>query len=352
VSKFYFVIVTLVLCAASQTTAQEKTSFKAADTFVEQIEFSKDGKKLITNGSERTIKAWDLDNKKLIYSLVYNSRSSVFFTEFVDSGEQILMMRADVENGFRGWEVVRCDIKTKKETALLASKDPDQPIALWGDRKTIVLYGKLPFGDNPYVIKFLNYETMEQLVVARPDSFEVMAFSPDRTLVALKEGRRLRVMDCTNNKEVSAFFAVQDINLTISRGAFLKDNETLVVLTTALSDGLQIWNTKTGKLIKTMKRIGCDEARPILSPDGRLLATYGRFDTMNFLDTKTLKYGPSHKLGYYCNGVEMALRFSPDGLKYAVSDDKGNVHILDTPKVERVQSRLARRLRGFFEEGC
>jgi WD40 repeat protein len=101
----------------------------------------------------------------------------------------------------------------------------------------------------------------------------------------------------------------------------------------AIGDGrgrIDLWDGRSGKLVRTVQQEGTAMAHLVFAPDGKVLAAAERSGTVRFWDVTSGRPGAvwerkPEKNVWFCNGIH----FSPDGRLLVVSDYPKQIRLLE-----------------------
>lgn len=311
-------------------------SIKAHEFSFYYLAFSDDGKSVITVGDDRLSKVWDIDTKKCVQTFVSIKGGAACFSQFSSAKHSYMSLFAKLSSPegkptilTPGWEVHENELKAGATKVLHKWEGDARPVALWMDRKTVVISTHIPGDPESYALEFYDLETKKPHVLRVGEVFNVLSFSSDRSLVILKVNKGfVKVMDWKNAKTVAQVQTITDfVNEELQAGILLPDNQTLLAIN-SFSQSIQVWELKTRKLTKVVHLLGSPDGKAELSPDGRLLATFDS-NRVWFFDTKALKYVAQQQTG---KGLQI-MRFTPDGTRYAVGDRQGKLQVFAVPKL-------------------
>ena len=94
---------------------------------------------------------------------------------------------------------------------------------------------------------------------------------------------------------------------------------------------MQIWDTDAARKTRSIDYLGFSANRPIVSHDGRFVATFGGGGVF-LIDTRKWTYAAKMRVKDNIN-VEV-LRFSPDSTFLLGGDRLGNLRRFDLPKLQ------------------
>jgi WD40 repeat protein/DNA-binding SARP family transcriptional activator len=292
------------------------------------LDFTPDGKRLVTGNMDGSITIWDLANRKELIT-IYGHSNPVGAISFNHNGS--LLATAGGGNTVKIWDVesgeelltltghkneVRA-IDFSPSGTLLATAGYDHLIKIWDVEHS--LYN--------HTGKELLTLVGHQLLVTNLD------FNPDEThLASVSEDGSSRIWDITpgSNSEGGVMFNGEGPGPSYSVSLSIDRDGTR--LAAANSDHEpKIWDLTTGHLMHTLSG-HADRVEVIeFSPDGKNIITASHDKTINIWDAargKILSTLPDIKCGY----VDIAfcdLTLSPDGQFLAVGDYDGIIKILE-----------------------
>jgi len=148
----------------------------------------------------------------------------------------------------------------------------------------------------------------------------VVAFSPDgKTLAIGSDGRAIRLWDL-ESRAVPA--TLREHWGPYYSAAFSPDGTRLIAPT---AEGVRIWDTNTGKEIRTWNHEGCQTPCAIFSPDGKWVLTGGSDETVRVWNVSDGKFRARLKIV----GTADAMCFSEIGQILAVGGDGPSIQLYD-----------------------
>ncbi|WP_375328825.1 NACHT and WD repeat domain-containing protein [Microcystis sp. BLCC-F210] len=275
-------------------TGQEIRTLKGHDNFVTSVNFSPDGKTLVSGSVDKTIKLWNVETGKEIRTLKGHD-GYVSSVNFSPDGKTLVS--GSVDKTIKLWNV-----ETGKEIRTLKGHDGYvSSVNFSPDGKTLV-------SGSWQTIKLWNVETGEEIRTLRghDSGFNSVNFSPDgKTLVSGSNDSTIKLWNVETGKEIRT---LKGHDSYVNSVNFSPDGKTLV--SGSIDTTIKLWNVETGKEIRTLK--GHDElVRSVnFSPDGKTLVSGSWDNTIKLWNVETGKEIRTLK-GHdsYVNSVN----FSPDG---------------------------------------
>ncbi len=280
--------------------------------FVYAVTFSPDGKWIASGGWDKAIRLWDRSTGKLARTFL-GSRGFVRGLSFRPDSKQIISCSED--RGLRLWDVasgrllasfhghtgfVHC-VAFSPDGAQAASGGMDGSIKLWPAAAP------------------------DPQVVFRNGSGWVgtTAFHPDGHSVATAHNGDIRVWDPRTGEEFWRIVGPRDLLGRIGLN-FSPDGRFLIA---SASDGtLNLWNSKTGSLVRRLSNSPSAIGDAALSPDGSLLAM-AVGDSAVLLSSLSSEI-PTRRLTGHAAAVN-AVAFSADGLRLATASEDRSVKVWD-----------------------
>jgi WD40 repeat protein len=276
---------------------------------VQSVRFSPDGKRLVTDSNDQTIKLWDVATGKLLWEL--NGPGG--------NGGSVVVMSADGQR--------------------LAGNSRDQTVKIWEaatGRELLVLNGhtravfavafspdgsKLASGGLDRSVKLWDTATGQELrtLNGHASLIESLAFSADgKRFATASQDNIVKLWDPATGREIASLS-------TQAFRTFSPDGKKLVT-TQAGSNALKIWDAANGQELLTLKGHSAGIWQAAFSPDGKTLVSGAWDDTIRLWNAQTGQ--PLHLLSGHLGQVH-SLAFAPDGRKLASASADRTVRLWD-----------------------
>nr|VFJ96524.1 MAG: WD domain-containing protein, G-beta repeat-containing protein [Candidatus Kentron sp. LFY] len=273
------------------------------------IEFSPDGRTLLSGSFDDTFKLWDVASGQKIRTF-HGHLSDVRSVTFSLNGRTIL-------SGSRDGTLKLWDVASGKALRTLKGHSGDvRSVAFAPDGRT-VLSGSW---DNTLklwdVVSGREIRTFE----GHSESIRSVAFGSDgHTILSGSYDNTLKLWDVANSQTIRTFRGHFGAVWSV---AFSPDKRT--VLSGSRDDTLKLWNIESGQMIRTFERHSGDVNSVTFASDGRTVLSGSDDKTLKLWDVASGKV--IHTLEGH-SGIVRSVAFSPDGLR-AASGDSGGVLIL------------------------
>ncbi len=289
------------------------------------VAFSPDGKTLASGNDDNTVSLWDKKSAKLINTLI-GHKERVSNVVFSPHGETLAS--ADYNN------VLLWNVKTGEHLHTLSTiENYNYSLVFSPDGETLAF--KCPSS----TVNLYDTQTKKITTHSKEKHWVInMTFNPDGQLHALLGGKN-RNRSLWNIKTDELLYSLtlpSTKRYTLDATAF---NPNANVLATEMRDNTPVrrwnnavwlWDTRTGKHIRTLTGHLSGISRMAFSSDGKQLASGGHDETVLLWDLKT-EIHPRILIGH--NDGVRDVAFSPDSKTLASTSDDGTVLLWDLNKV-------------------
>lgn len=320
----------------------ELRTISGFDSAVEAVQFSADGRALISFDRVRGIGYWDSLTGQELRSIKPPSSGGA---QAIDPNGEWLAIPfrlgfkiLNAENGeelrfLEGHPKVVSNLTCSRDGRYLASISIDGMVKVWdtkswdelrafkGDARVVGCVSfnstgtKLAFTVGPETLKIFDIESGNELQTLlgnqswRGSHFKTIAFSPDdRLLVSGGLDRTIRIWDTQSAKELQT---IRGHLSSVSRVLFSPDGRQVV--SASADKTIKFWDVATGECLRSLIGHETNVADASLSPDGRRLASCGWDRTIKVWDA-----GADPKsLRLKGHSLKVELAFSPDGRRLA-----------------------------------
>ena len=359
-----FITVFFVLCNCFwKAYGQELTlTINLAHSFdVSSVEYSPDGKYLVSGSPGQGVKIWEVSTGKLIRTL-QSDTSFVFTVSVSPNGKYIASGRDD--GSIKIWDASSGrlfktlyghsdginTINYSPDGKYLASGSADKSIKIWdassgrlfktlhshSDGINTINYspdGKfLASGSADKSIKIWDTSSgrLFKTLYSHSDGINTINYSPDgKFLASGSADKSIKIWDITSGKLLRT---IQGHDYSISTvdyspdGAFLASGSYHAFSHSGptTSRSIKVWDMKTGKLVKTLEDFSDGVTSITYSPDGKYLASGNTDKSVKIWDIV------SGKLVTKIQGHDYSIStvdYSPDGKYLASGNDDGNIKI-------------------------
>jgi WD40 repeat protein len=265
------------------------------DRGVSALVLSRDGKQVISGGEDGTVRVWDLVNGRELRRF---KTSWPFIAQLALSPDGRLLgavANDGRKDDIQGASPRLWDLTTGKE---LAKQPPYKSycysLAFAPDGKTVAI-GSLDG------VRLWDVAAGRELL-RFPRSALALAFSPDgKTLASAADGQRICLWQTNSGKELRSMRSPERMTTAL---AFSPDGKLLVSASRWQGKAVYVWDPHTGK---ELRRLGAGGSLSLVfSPDSRILATTGRLCLWDPATGKALhQFKVSNRF--------IARAFTPDG---------------------------------------
>lgn len=330
------------------------------------INYSRDGKYIVTASDDFTAKIWDIASGKMLRSL--NTGSEVWYAVFSPDGKTVAT--ASLDKAIIVWDRLTgerlLDITTPSQPLTVSFSTDGKRIVTqtWKNHPEVwdiaahkllftlkghtkLITGAVYSADGKYIATvsvdkntiLWDANTGERLHTMsgaeKPpkgytdDALETVSpcFNPDGKKIAFGSGYLIKICNISNGETLQE---LQNDDF-IHSVAFSPDGKTVIA---GSKKNVKVWNVKTGSQLKTLE---IEKPRGVLiSPDGKMIAGF----TDDFILLWDAASGRQlHKIamegGYY--KTTFAIAFSPDGAKVAAATKQG-AYILNTANGKKIRN--------------
>ncbi len=283
------------------------------------VAFSPRDRVLVSGGSDRTLRVWDLRSGATT-STIGPHAGKVEALAFSPDGRRVAVVTEvgdDAPGEVKIWELaggrLSADLKGHEDGVNCVAISPDGATLATGDRKGNIRLWDVAAGKPKGVI-----------ARAHKDSVRALTFTPDgRLLVSGSWDHQAKLWDVESRRERLVFrgHAEGIWGVAVSPDGAL--------LATASSDHtVKLWDLRTGEERRTLQAHSREVSSVAFSPDGRLIATGGWDRRVKLWDAATGKERavfPGHEDAVW------AVAFSPDGRTLATGGLDRKVRLWKVP---------------------
>jgi WD40 repeat protein len=286
--------------AASGTRRQVELFPQRGHTFfVSSVAYSPEGKFIVSGSADSTIKIWDLETGREIWTLPDHDSTvkSVAYSpdgRFVASGSADYTIKIwDVENGqniktLSGHTSVVNSLAYSPDGQFLASGSTDRSVRIWdieSGRALRTLLGHslwvnsvayspdgrtIASGSRDTTIKLWNTQTGRELrtLSGHTDEVDALQYSPDgKFIVSGSSDTTIKIWDAGNGREIRTSTGHAGVVRTVTYspdGRFIASGS-------SVDSTIRIWDAGTGREIRSIRSAGIETLS--YSPDGMYLAS-------------------------------------------------------------------------------
>jgi eukaryotic-like serine/threonine-protein kinase len=269
---------------------------------------SPDGKTLVTAGSDRTIRLWNVASQRHVMISEFLTRSIAFGAD-----SKTLAIAGQQSNAVHLW-----DVAGKCERAALAHPTGVEALAFSPDGKLLATCGW------EQIIRIWDVASQKEVdaLVGHTAPVRCVAFSLDgRTLASGGRDTTVRLWDVATRRSIASWRGHTDWVESLS---FSPDGKTLA---SACADTtVRLWDTATGQPAKILRGHGAPLTSVAFSRDGKAMATGGGEGTIRIWDAVTKEV--SALLRGHVAPVT-ALAFAADGLSLISGSRDGCIKVWD-----------------------
>ena len=302
-------------------TGREIRTFSGHSSWVTSAAFSPDGRQIISGSGDRTIKLWDAITGREIRTFSGHS-SSVFSVAFSPDGRQIVSGSSD--KTVKLW-----DAATGREIRTFSGhSEYVSSVAFSPDGRQIVS------GSRDKTVKLWDAATGREIRTLSGHSLQVnvVRFSPDgRQIVSGSIDDTLKLWDVATGREIITFAG--RINSADSV-AFSPDGRQII----SGSGGVYFYDTGSGRIIRTIKHVISQNVTFVgFSPDGRQIVSGSNDSTIRLWDTAT---GREIRTFSGHSRQVQSVAFSPDGRQIISGSGDKTVKLWDAATGREIRTFL------------
>jgi eukaryotic-like serine/threonine-protein kinase len=280
---------------------------------VRAVNYSADGKAIVSAGHDQTARVWDAATGK---QLACFAHPVAVHGAVLSADGKVLATAGD---GIRVW-----DTAPPEEAVMLRHTAAVSAVAVSRDSKTLVSAGQ----DGTKLWRLPQCD----MITSLPPSLSV-AISPDGTTLALHNGKDIELWSMTGERQYE-FEGGEEWYHSLD---FSPDGETLA---STFGTEVKLWDLRNRKERPTIK-LGRMMSAVAFSPDGDTLATGSQFGVVKLFEAATGRETATLQRYEFATTHTYALAFSRDIALLAASDGEGRVQVWET-----ATSRLYATLRG------
>jgi WD40 repeat protein len=285
---------------------------------IQCLTFSPDSKRLATGSSDNTIKIWDLENGQVIQTLKGHSKNIVSIDVSKD-GKYLASLASDKK-------LFVWDLQNGNPLLTLQIGKFGSCIAFSPDCKQLAI----GFLDNNGAqlwdlkikkpIKFFNGHSKPVMsIVFSPDGRQIATASLDNTSI---------IWDSKNGKPIAILAGHSKPVVGV---AYSPDGKQLA--TASYDNTARIWDTEKGRVVSTLRGHSDYVSCAAFSPDGKYLATGSGDKVIKIWDLDNSKLIPTLK--GHLNSIT-SIAFSPDGNYLATGSQDNTAKIWDLQNIKEI----------------
>ena len=226
---FIFLFSTTLILYSTHDTAQEVKTFSKHLSSVWGVDFSPDGKSIVSASGDRNLKVWNISAGN--FTILSGHKATVWDTKYTPSGKYILSSSAD-------YSIKMWDVKTLKN-----------------------------------IYSFEGHEWDVNSIDISKDAKLMVSCSTDKTI---------KVWDLVNRRLIKT---LRGHNGSVNKVLFSPDNKKLV--SCSGDKTLKIWNLSTGKILHTLRGHTDLISTVVYSTDGRYIISAGWDNHIRIWDANT-----------------------------------------------------------------
>ena len=263
--------------------------------WVKSVTFSPDGKRVLSGSSDKSLKLWDAETGAELRTFTGHS-NDVLSVAFSPDGKQLLS--GGMDNTLKLW-----DAETGEELRTFTGHSEQvTSVAISPDGK------RLLSGSDDKTLKLWDADTGREICTCTGHSAWVtsVAFSPDgKRLLSGSDDKTLKLWDAETGREVRTFAGHSEQVMSV---AFSPDGQRL--LSGSIDKTLKLWDVETGAELYMFKGHSAGVLSVAFSPDGKRLLSGSVDETLKLWNAET---GAELEVFNGHSAVVTSVAFSPDG---------------------------------------
>lgn len=296
--------------------AQELAPLTGHTDPVYAVEFSPDGKSIVTASFDKSLKIWNAEKRETVRTL--NGHTGIILTLAISNDGKRIASGA-LDNTIKLW-----DFATDKPTHNLTGHSSQvYGVAFSPDGKL------LASASNDKTVRLWDMTTNKLLKTLSTQGGAVytVAFSPDgKTLLTGSADRTVRLINVADGKEIRQFIGPEHAIYTV---AFSPDGKTIAAAGVGLGSQRKIflWDLETPKTKQELPGHTDDVYHVQFNKKGTRLLSVGYSGSVNIWDLASSKSVFTTKLPSVTYGAAV----SPDGTRIAVGANNNNAYLIAVP---------------------
>ncbi len=298
----------------------ERNRLEGHDRYVHSVNFSPDGKTLVSGSDDKTIKLWNVEKPQEIHTLKEDN-GPVYSVNFSPDGKTLV-------SGNDDGTIILWDVEERQEIRTIkAHSGTVYSVNFSPDGKTLVS------GSDDKTIKLWNVEKPQEIHTLKEDNGPVYSvnFSPDgKTLVSGSGDKTIILWDVKTGKKLHTF---EGHNGPVYSVNFSRNGKTLV--SGSGDKTIKLWNVEERREIHTLKGHNSRVRSVNFSHDGKTLVSGSWDNTIKLWNVETGQEILTLK-GH--EGPVWSVNFSPDEGKTLVSgSDDGTIKLWNVEIVQTLK---------------
>ncbi|OPF18267.1 peptidase C14 [Microcystis aeruginosa KW] len=299
-------------------TGQEIRTLKGHGGPVYSVNFSPDGKTLVSGSDDKTIKLWKVKTGEKLHTFQGHG-GTVYSVNFSPDGKTLV-------SGSDDGTIKLWNVKTGQEIRTLKEHNgPVYSVNFSHDGKTLVS------GSGDKTIKLWNVEKPQEIRTLKGHNGPVYSvnFSHDgKTLVSGSGDKTIKLWNVEERREIHT---LKGHNSRVRSVNFSHDGKTLV--SGSWDNTIKLWNESTGQEILTLKGHEGPVWSVNFSPDeGKTLVSGSDDGTIKLWNVEIVQTLKGH------DDLVNSVNFSPDGKTLVSSSDDGTIKLWDVKTGEEIRT--------------